>query len=75
MEIFAWIAPVKLNYETIVERRGLKVPSLLKMTSQEMSEAAHSLKEVLRKGFINLIYLSKFLVISYHKQTYKGGRF
>ena len=62
----------------MVGRRGSKVPSLLKMNPQEISEAAPRpvfLKEVVRKYFINLIYLSKCLAILSHKQTYKGGHF
>ena len=62
----------------MVDRRGSKAPSLPKMNPQEMSEAAPRpvlLKEVVRKYFINLIYLSTFLAILSHKQTYKGGHF
>ena len=40
IEIFAVIFPTKLNYESIVDRGGSKSPSLLKMTPQEISEAA-----------------------------------
>ena len=40
IEYFAGVFPTKLNYESIVERRGSKSPSLLKMTFQEISEAA-----------------------------------
>ena len=39
IETFAWIVPVKLNYESIVDRRGSKAPFLLKMNLQEISEA------------------------------------
>ena len=38
LEMVAWIAPVKLNYESIADRRGSKASSLLKMT-HEISEA------------------------------------
>ena len=40
LQIFAGIFPTTLNYESIVDRRGSKSPSLLKMTPQEISEAA-----------------------------------
>ena len=40
IEIFTWIIPVKLNYESMVDRRGLKSPYILKMNPQEISEAA-----------------------------------
>ena len=40
LEIFAWIVPVKLNYESIVDGRGSKVSSFLKMALNEISEAA-----------------------------------
>ena len=62
----------------MVDRRGSKAPSLLKMSPQEILEAAPRpalLKEVVRRYFINLIYLSTFLEILSHKQTYKGGYF
>ena len=38
--IFACIVPVKLNYESIVDIRGSKAPFLLKMTPDDISEAA-----------------------------------
>ena len=79
---------VYLNYEFIADRgsRGgggggaSKPLSLLKMTSQEILEAAPrpktcSLKEVLRKYSVHFINLSKLLAILYHKQTYKGSHF
>ena len=39
IEIFAGIFPNKLNYEPIVDREVSKSPYLLKITSQEISEA------------------------------------
>ena len=54
LEIFAWIVPVKLNFESIVDRRGSKVSSLLTMAVNEISEAAPRLLCVI----INLIYQS-----------------
>ena len=62
----------------MIDRRGSKAPSLLKMTPDEISEADPRpvlLKEVLRKFTINLIYVSRFLAILYHKQTDKRGHF
>ena len=62
----------------MIDRRGSKALSFLKMTLDEISEAEPRpvlLKEVLRKYSINLIYVSKFLAILYHKQTYKRGHF
>ena len=40
LEIFAWIVSVKLNYESVVDREGSKAHSFLKMTPDEISEAA-----------------------------------
>ena len=40
IEIFAWIVPVKLNYESTLERGGSKTQYFLKMTPDEISEAA-----------------------------------
>ena len=54
LEIFAGIVPVKLNFESIVDRRGSKVSSLLTMAVNEISEAAPRLLCVI----INLIYQS-----------------
>ena len=48
------------------------------MTPDEISEAALRsvfFKELSRKKFLNLIYLSKFSVILNDKQGYKGGHF
>ena len=67
LETFAWIVPVKLNYQSKAGRQGSKAPSLLKMTPDEISEAAP--RSVLWKK------LSKFSAILIHKQTYKGGYF
>ena len=39
IEIFAEIFPTKLNYESIVDRRGSKPLSLVEMTPEEISEA------------------------------------
>ena len=64
IEFFAGIFPTKLNYESIVEGRGSKSPSLLKMTFQETSEAAP--RPVLCKRFsenisqISLIYQNSY---------------
>ena len=40
LDIFTWIVPVKLNYESIVDRGVSKAQSFLKMTADEMSETA-----------------------------------
>ena len=40
LEIVAWIVLVKLNYDSIVDKRGSKAPSLLKRHLQEISEPA-----------------------------------
>ena len=64
IDILAWIVPAKLNYESIVNRLGSNVSSLLKMTPQEMLEAA--LRPVLWKRYSEIFsqsYLSKFLAI------------
>ena len=74
-ENFAWIVPTKLNYESIVDGRGSKSPSLLKMTPEEISEAAPRpapWKRCLENTLINLL---KFLAILQHKQAYKGSHF
>ena len=47
LEIFAWIVSVKLNYESVVDREGSNAHSFLKMTPDEISEAAP--RPVLRK--------------------------
>ena len=76
LEIFAWIVPVKLNYESInyETMRGVQGSILPKSDSQwnmRSSPITYFVKEVLGKLFINLINLSKFLAILYHKQTFK----
>ena len=38
-EIFAGSVPIKLNYESMVDRGGTKAQSILKMTPDEISEA------------------------------------
>ena len=79
VESFAGIISVKLNYESIVDIRGSKALFLLKITPDKISKAASRpvlwKTEVLGKSFLNLINLSKFLAILYHKQTYGGGHF
>ena len=45
------------------------------MTPDEISEVVCLFKELSRKEFLNLIYLSKFSVILNDKQGYKGGHF
>ena len=47
LDIFAWIVSVKLNYESVVDREGSNAHSFLKMTPDEISEAAP--RPVLRK--------------------------
>ena len=39
IKAFTWFVPVKLNYESMVDRWGSKAPSFLKMNYQEISEA------------------------------------
>ena len=43
VEMFSGIVQTKLNYESIVERRGFKAQSFLKKTPDEISEAAPAL--------------------------------
>ena len=38
--MFSGIVQTKLNYESIVERRGFKAQSFLQLTPDEISEAA-----------------------------------
>ena len=77
LEIFAWIFPVKLNYESIVDRGGSKAQFVLKMIRWNIRSSSKNclVNKALGKHFLNLIDLSKFLAILYHKQTYKGGHF
>ena len=79
IEIFPWIAPTKLNYESMVDKEGalqISIPPKNDFPGNiRTSPKTCSLKEVLRKYSINLINLSKFLAILYRKQTYKGFHF
>ena len=75
LEIFGWIVPVNLNYESI---EGVQCSILSKNNSRwniRSSPKTCFVKEVLWKHFINLINLLKFLAMLHHKQTYKGGHF
>ena len=38
--MFASFVPIKLNHESMVDRRGSEAPSLLKMTPDEITEAS-----------------------------------
>ena len=75
IDIFAWIVPVKWNYKSIEDRRwvvqGSIPPKNDSRRNIRSSPKIYFVKELLGKYFINLIYLSKLLVILYHKQTYK----
>ena len=61
----------------MVDKRGPRLipPKNESQGNIRSSPKTYSLKEVLIKYFINLISLSTFLAIFYHKQTYKGGHF
>ena len=64
IDILAWIVPGKLNYESKEDRQGSNASSLLKMTPQEMLEAA--LRPVLWRRYWEIFSqsdLSKFLAI------------
>ena len=61
---FARTFPKKVNYESIVDRGRFKAQSFLKMTPNEMSDGS---ERGVKKDFINVVNLSKFLAILYRK--------
>ena len=52
VEMFSGIVQTKLNYESIVERRGFKAQSFLKKTPDEISEAAPALGKTCQENIL-----------------------
>ena len=50
--MFSGIVQTKLNYESIVERRGFKAQSFLKKTPDEISEAAPALGKTCQENIL-----------------------
>ena len=52
VEMFSGIVQTKLNYESIVERRGFKDQSFLKKTPDEISEVAPALGKTCQENIL-----------------------